>query len=49
MNYQPRHAKRNRKMERIHTIIRFTIWTCIVITSMLLVDWAGRTLIEVLP
>lgn len=36
-------------MERLHTIIRFTIWMCIAITSMLLVDWIGRILIEVLP
>ena len=49
MNYQPRHAKRNKTMERIHTIIRVTIWSCIAITGLILADVFGRYLIEILP
>jgi hypothetical protein len=36
-------------MERLHTAIKLTIWTCIVIVTMLLVDWIGREVILNLP
>ena len=46
-NYQPRHARK--ASERLHTIIRFTIWFSIVIVSILLVDMIGREVIMELP
>jgi hypothetical protein len=36
-------------MERIHTIIKVTIWSCIAITGLLLADLIGREVIMNLP
>ena len=49
MEYQPKHAKRNRNMERLHTIIVVTIWSCLAITGLILADWFSREVIMNLP
>lgn len=49
MEYQPKHARRNRNMERLHTIIVVTIWSCLAITGLILADWLGREVLSKLP
>lgn len=36
-------------MERLHTAIKLTIWTGIVLISLLLIDWFSREVILNLP